>query len=368
MASIIATLQRGTTTVLDTFLQRDVPDTPHGATDPIQIGKVTGSSTEFCRALFRFDLSTIPAGATINSAVLTLHNTGGGTIQVINPFLVKRVTDVGAVHGSTLWTEAGATWNKYDGITAWSVAGGDVTAVGQLSVTLATPTSDLVLDITPLILDAISARGNLLQIMVRRTSEISPGSADLGLFTASENGTAGNRPTLLVTYTIPISIYYGLQQSVQTTIINMIAAGSLPDILAGSVLLRKLPWAMDVGTLDGNNPRIAYAPPGIIIFPAMREALKFTVNQADDIMYPVGLLFMDVDSDPATNHDRNLYWREKMRRQFVRQRYVVTTPAATMYDCEIEPGLIMDYNKWVNNEIFAGAMVLKFWSRESRGN
>ena len=65
------------------------------------------------RVLIKFDLSSIPAGATIDSATLTLYGQGSGADNT--PLAVHRIL---AASGS--WTEAGATWNFQDGVARWA--------------------------------------------------------------------------------------------------------------------------------------------------------------------------------------------------------------------------------------------------------
>jgi uncharacterized repeat protein (TIGR01451 family) len=68
------------------------------------------------RLALRFDLSGIPAGAIIQSAVMELY------------YASSRVTSTEALrlHRITRsWTELGATWRTYDGASNWGAQGGD---------------------------------------------------------------------------------------------------------------------------------------------------------------------------------------------------------------------------------------------------
>jgi hypothetical protein len=84
------------------------------------------------RTLIQFDLSSIPAGQQIESAILTLHNAlanNGGNPLGLN-------MDVHAVTSS--WNENEVTWNSASTGNAWTNAGGDfnpfvyATATNQL--------------------------------------------------------------------------------------------------------------------------------------------------------------------------------------------------------------------------------------------
>lgn len=76
------------------------------------------------RALLRFNLGEMPAGAVVNSAALTLTVTKSGTATPELYTLHRLLTD---------WTEGAATWDD-SGVSAWS--GGDFVPLPDASATL----------------------------------------------------------------------------------------------------------------------------------------------------------------------------------------------------------------------------------------
>jgi uncharacterized repeat protein (TIGR01451 family) len=68
------------------------------------------------RLILRFDLSGIPAGATIQSAVMELYY-ASTRVSSSEALRVHRLT--------RSWTELGATWRTYDGTNNWVTQGGD---------------------------------------------------------------------------------------------------------------------------------------------------------------------------------------------------------------------------------------------------
>ena len=96
----------------DTHMLQNQPDDTHGDLDHLYVLSRAGDKNR--RALIHFDLSSIPSGATIESATLHLR------ILAVN---ADRTHNVHRVTAS--WTEAGATWNSRDGTNAWGAAGGD---------------------------------------------------------------------------------------------------------------------------------------------------------------------------------------------------------------------------------------------------
>jgi hypothetical protein len=83
--------------VADTFVTEPQPDQNYGADLSMNVDKKD-------RSLLMFDLSSIPPGATVNSALLTL-------CLVVDPGGAA----VGRTHelrrGTAPWTEMGVTWN-----------------------------------------------------------------------------------------------------------------------------------------------------------------------------------------------------------------------------------------------------------------
>jgi hypothetical protein len=88
-------------TVADTLLANKAPASNFGTSAALVTGLVSATARE---ALLRFDLSAIPAGATINSAILTMYESalvsGAATINV------HRVT--------APWTENVVTYQSFN--------------------------------------------------------------------------------------------------------------------------------------------------------------------------------------------------------------------------------------------------------------
>jgi len=78
------------------------------------------------RAVIKFDLSSIPANVNISSAKLFLreYTTYGGTRTLNLHKVIKN------------WTEAGVTWNKYNGTNNWTNDGGDFNFSASASATV----------------------------------------------------------------------------------------------------------------------------------------------------------------------------------------------------------------------------------------
>jgi hypothetical protein len=98
----------------DTFINSVAPTTNYATYDPGYIGNETGGSDWTCRMLIKFDLSSIPSYAVPTSGSLTF-TAAADLSQNTRWYRMYRTLRA--------WTEAGATWNKYDGTNNWTTAG-----------------------------------------------------------------------------------------------------------------------------------------------------------------------------------------------------------------------------------------------------
>jgi hypothetical protein len=100
---------------VDTYLSSSAATTNYG-----NAVNLTVRATRYT-PLLRFDLSSIPAGSTCDSAALSLFlaqsNVGGYTMTVHE-----------LLSANSAWTEDGATWNTVDGANAWAGSAGCSTA------------------------------------------------------------------------------------------------------------------------------------------------------------------------------------------------------------------------------------------------
>jgi hypothetical protein len=116
-------------------------------------------------------------------------------VQAPLPGHIWRVTQPG-------WTESGATWNRDDGVRAWTTPGGDVDAASGIPFAPPTaPGSFAFPDLTPLCQDAIAARGGHLDLLIRQDSE-TPGTPphQWSFVMVGDGPSPEMRPSLVVTF------------------------------------------------------------------------------------------------------------------------------------------------------------------------
>jgi hypothetical protein len=98
------------TTYKDTRIKENSANTNYGTDINIEVSNYGVGDTS--NVLIEFDVSSIPAGSTIDSATLSIYN----------PLLVGSFT-MAIYRLLVSWTEAGATWNSRNGTNNWSTAG-----------------------------------------------------------------------------------------------------------------------------------------------------------------------------------------------------------------------------------------------------
>ena len=199
--ALVATFQNGVSPtasyagVTDAMLQESAPTRNQGGYPFIQLDRdYEVGSNQSVDGLLRFELSGIPQGSTVQAVQLTLNVTNGTSGEGYAVYPARKP-----------WSQALATWNVAEAGSGWSVGGArgsadrggtsfatlTPSAAGKYTVSLnaagvaevqrwlTTPASNL-----GFVLDANANKDGLV-------------------FDSSEAGTAGNRPQLKVTYSLP---------------------------------------------------------------------------------------------------------------------------------------------------------------------
>jgi hypothetical protein len=336
----VLTLQPSGSLGIDAEISDATPTTPAGSGTTLTIGNVNPIGTDsLYRALLRFDLTAIPDGALISSAVLTLYDVAGGAMSATRTFNAYRLTQ-------TSWVEATATWNNYATALPWTTAGGDYTTTNGDSVSVSSATADVVFSsLADLAMDALYNRSGLLHLVIKGTE--GTGADDYVAVGSSDNATAGLRPQLVVTYSE--SIHYLCAQAIQTSI----KALDLPLLNDDQVLVQKLPWYR------------AETLPACVVSTWQQEAVPLNsgTNLRDDISYPVQVSFVQAGNQSLTTHHALLLmWRQQAMRNFRNQRLSVEC----VWTCRIQPATVFmpaEFQRNLDHSSFTVACI----NREYRG-
>lgn len=338
------TLQPNAANGIDTMISSLQTSTNYGTTDLLQVGNARVGSDDFRRSLYKFDISSIPAGSVISSATLTLtgdYSTTGG-VPSSGTFYCYRCT--------RNWVKGEATWTIYSTGNNWATSGGGagtdyVTTDGDSSVQQYTDTSLEFDGLAALAQDALDNRSGILNLIV-----IGPETAGVRFYSeTSASDDADDWPQLEVVYFY--STHYHCASSVQAAI----QALDLTGIADADILLQKVP-------LDRTDDA-----PSCTVSTWMAETMVSTqgTNVRDDVGYPVTVKFRAGNGgDLTSNHARMLEWRQTVAKYFRNQRL---SGVDEIYTCRVEPAPVFAPGPFLSKAIDESAFVLRFMSREARG-
>jgi len=167
------TCNQTSTTADDTYVQQALPTSTAGGTATTLTISPVAAAQDYAFSRFNLSGCSLPTTAGADSAVLTVRVTTAGA-DTISLFPV-----------TSSWSSSTLNWNGVSGLTIGSTATGTFSAstTGNKTVTV---TADV---------DAAIKAGTLWGWELRATS----GTAIVAIG-ASENGTAGNRPSMTLSY------------------------------------------------------------------------------------------------------------------------------------------------------------------------
>ena len=176
----------------DAKISEDNPTTNYETETTFALNTDQGGTNRL-RTLTKFDVSGFPANAgCISSATLYMYYTG--YFGSNDP--VGRQTDVWKC--TRAYTNAGATWNTYDGSNSWTAGGGDYVTTSPVGNNSNIPASASwqSWDVTEIVKDAIDNESGIANILMKFNNEI--GIYYIPLYCSKEN--VGNHPYLTITY------------------------------------------------------------------------------------------------------------------------------------------------------------------------
>lgn len=177
----------------DTWIESAKPSSQHGTDEVLFV--VAGSSER--RALLSLALPTLPVGAALVSAYVTLHLESNADVE-----LAARQLELHALTQPV--TEGRTTWNNWGngGMRKWVLPGGDFgPAVASVDVASGTPSAHLSFDVTATVAAILAVPGVPLSLIAIEAGPSPPAPAELA-FTSAE-GDAVFVPSLSLAYCPP---------------------------------------------------------------------------------------------------------------------------------------------------------------------
>lgn len=180
-------LQPDETAGKDARYYENQPDTNYGGTD---ILAYEGGGTDLWRSIIAFDISSIPAGSTIDLATFSLYKYGEFLGSEGKLTHVRRCT-------RTNWVETEITWNSYSSGNPWTTPGGDFTETDMVSSAIPANGNWQNWAITAQAQYGLDSASGLVSMIIRGDT------VDLGhpRYWASDHSDPSLRPKFVVDYT-----------------------------------------------------------------------------------------------------------------------------------------------------------------------
>jgi autotransporter-associated beta strand protein len=279
-----------------TFIRGDTPTWNSGTRDQLLIGR---NSNTGMRGLFAFDLSGVPANATVTSASFDLWaaSTGSGTVNSLQlRALLKDFTE-GSGDGSSSANGAntGADWNSRTGPTTanlWGTAGGQsgtdfsATVIGSLAGLNATTTSagtQHAFTLDPAFVteaNAALAAARPLRFMLTMTSDTTAGSSVFARFASDNHPNPAYRPRLTLGFTAnPAPVIATGAAPNATSGAPAALTGSTSGAISSAWSLVSGPGSASFS--DPNNPAttVTFSQPGLYTLRLMSSNASGTVSR-----------------------------------------------------------------------------------------
>jgi hypothetical protein len=189
-------LQPGPAAGIDTRITES--DRNYGASPTLIVQNVFNTNS-----LLQFDVSSIPAAATITAASLDLVHTANAG-EALNLTIYVNWLTRSWVEGTKtgFGVPDGATWTLYDGVNAWTTVGGDFSTVGQVSAVVGTGTGETVTwNPVAIIQNWVNGTNINNGFILVCTQGGLPSNKQ---FASSDHATADYRPKLVIEYTEPV--------------------------------------------------------------------------------------------------------------------------------------------------------------------
>jgi hypothetical protein len=174
--------------VADTYIDADNPDTNKGGDRYLKTSPESGKEKH---GLLRFDLSSIPGNAVLQSAALRVTSDNGRSDHEVE---IREMRSA--------WNESAATWNSPDGSATWAGGAFGSADYGSAVYGVLIPVGDdtqLAVDLSSVVSDWLSGSPN--HGLVMRATNVDTGDAQ---WFSRQESKADLRPQLAVQYLEPV--------------------------------------------------------------------------------------------------------------------------------------------------------------------
>ncbi|MDH5621659.1 MAG: DNRLRE domain-containing protein, partial [Gammaproteobacteria bacterium] len=231
------TLQMKTTGGKDAILDDFYPIRNYGGVNYVKVN--SGSWNQ--RPVIEFDLSTVPAGVTIQSARLELRQWNVGNPGNVAVRRVTRSWSEGTKNGGGI--ADGATWTTYDGTSNWLQPGGEFNATTYASTYLSGGANGkfVAWDISELVREWVSGQTPNHGLMLT-----GDGSVTNAEFASKDTNNVGDAPKLTITYACECGLVCGAPPVAGTKVLLVVSDDTNPTAqdLARQALIESFGFAV----------------------------------------------------------------------------------------------------------------------------
>lgn len=169
-------------------------------------------------------------------------------------------------------------------------------------------------------------------------------------------------------------VWLRCQDAVLVALRDMADAGRLPGMSTASIIAVEQPLVSRFFGTGAQNVETPLEYPGAMVWPFQQEATDIAAgsNLLDEITYPVAISLVDKGSSATgtssmvgskASRRRHMTWRENISKRF---RHFECPGITEIRDVYIRPQLYAIPSVYQNDDLYHGAIVVDFISRESR--
>jgi hypothetical protein len=184
----------GTDIMKDNYIQQSNPAWNNGTETYIS---VKARATQNMRSLIEADISSIPTGANINNATLSLY------YYAMTADPVGRNYSVYVVWDNRTWTENESTWNNYTTGLPWTASGGDYNPSPIASLTVPANFGWMNWTVTQHVQAAKDAGRSNISFLIRDVEE--SGITNRQAYFYSKGSSNASKPALTINYSLSTS-------------------------------------------------------------------------------------------------------------------------------------------------------------------
>ena len=176
----------------------------------------------------------------------------------------------------------------------------------------------------------------------------------------------GSGPLAAMPSSSNTSIQHGLAVAIRDDIRGLITASTITGIVTDSVQERYVPTLRDFVIASPSAGQFLF--PGIlVVHPRSNDSSEQRNNLQDELSFPILIaIAAPTGQDLAANDHVWFGWREVIIRQYRTKGYTISSPTTYFHRCKVEPGPVIDWDRWAKDGQFNTWFILRFYTLQQR--